>query len=93
MVSYNPSVIVTRAASLYSQANWVIAVYMCVGAAIFGVIGYLPLHSANWATLGALAGAVIGFLLAYPKAFLLKLQAQLALCQVEIEKNTRSPKA
>ena len=42
------------------------------------------------ATLGVLIGAGLGFYLGQQKAFILKLQAQTALCQAQIERNTRS---
>lgn len=40
------------------------------------------------ALIGLLVGAGIGFALGQERAFKLKLEAQVALCQVQIEKNT-----
>jgi len=42
---------------------------------------------------GAFAGVVVGFILGSGKAFTLKLQAQQALCQRQIELNTRPASA
>ena len=40
---------------------------------------------------GALVFGLIGYAIGSRRAFMLKLRAQLALCQVEIEHNTRQP--
>jgi hypothetical protein len=39
---------------------------------------------------GFLVGGVIGYFIGTERAFVLRLQAQIALCQVQIERNTRS---
>jgi hypothetical protein len=40
--------------------------------------------------IGAVVGGLMGFAIGSQRAFWYKLQAQLALCQMTIEKNTRS---
>jgi hypothetical protein len=42
----------------------------------------------NWTLIGALTAGLLGFWIGWNKAFLLKLQAQMALCQAKIEENT-----
>jgi hypothetical protein len=46
--------------------------------------------AANWTLLGVVVGGFLGFCIGWSKAFLLKLQAQAALCQAKIEENTRN---
>jgi hypothetical protein len=42
----------------------------------------------NWTLIGILVVGLLGFWTGWNKAFVLKLQAQTALCQVKIEENT-----
>jgi hypothetical protein len=42
----------------------------------------------NWTLIGILVVGLLGFGIGWNKAFLLKLQAQTALCQAKIEENT-----
>ena len=44
----------------------------------------------SWTLTGILVAGLIGFWSGWNKAFVLKLQAQTALCQMKIEENTRS---
>lgn len=86
-MQYDPKVIVEFATRLYSRASSIIATYtgILVGAGAGGAIGHGP---------GALIGAVvigaIGYSVGSEKAFQYRLQAQTALCQVQIETNTRT---
>jgi hypothetical protein len=92
---YDPSVIQKFADDLYAQAATTMAVYALVGCVAGGAIGYelLAVASAESASTGAIIGLVIGGLLGFATGtrigFGLKLQAQVALCQVRIEENTR----
>ena len=100
---YDPQVIVQFAANLYARAADIIRSYTVLGAfvglLVAGAIGVLV----GGATAGSpgtgalilgLVGAVLGGYGGYQagqeKAFSLKLQAQMALCQVQIEANTSS---
>lgn len=49
----------------------------------------LPPASNNWTLIGTLIIGLIGFWIGWNKAFVLKLQAQTALCQAKIEENTK----
>ena len=44
----------------------------------------------NWTLIGILVVGLLGFWIGWNKAFVLRLQAQTALCQVKIEENTRT---
>jgi hypothetical protein len=96
-IAYDPTVIQTFAARLYTQANSIVAVWTALGlfggAALgfaFAGISDLSDQSATFTVMGAVILAAIGYSHGSSKAFALKLQAQIALCQVQIEANTRS---
>jgi hypothetical protein len=94
MVNYDPQIIVAFAENLYRQASSVIATYTVLGVLVGLVLG-VGLGNAvlGSAGIGAVIGGVvvggIAFSLGQQKAFGLRLQAQVALCQVQIETNTR----
>ena len=95
MIQYDPAVIEKFAARLYSKANSIIAVWailglvLFAGGAWFAFVGQdTEIRQGLTAALG-LFGAFVGFSVGSEKAFLLKLAAQTALCQVQIEKNSR----
>ena len=90
MVSYDAAVIKTFAQKLYERAATVVAVHAIVGILVGGVAGRFSFGNTGMFVLAAIAGA-IGYFLGSQKAFSLKLQAQTALCQVQIEQNTSSP--
>lgn len=91
MVKYDARVIVQFAERLYAQAGRVVALYaivmalggLAVGKAIGGRDAEGPM------VLVAIVGGVVGYFVGQARAFLLRLQAQVALCQVEIEHHTR----
>ncbi len=96
-ITYDPTVIQTFAARLYTQANSIVAVWTALG--LFGgmalgfavaTISDMVDWSAPYIALGAVILAAIGYSHGSSKAFALKLQAQIALCQVQIEANTRT---
>jgi hypothetical protein len=96
MAIYDPSVIATFADSLYAKAATIVQTYTAVGAlagACFGgAIGY-TFHDDSYILLGIFIGAVFvgaaAWVTGMQKAFALRLQAQVALCQAQIEANTR----
>lgn len=100
MIAYDAAVIEEFAEALYAQAKWIVIRYCALGLLIGFVIGYGFAAAARLrggeAVLGgvvALAGVVLGYFAGLARAFLLRLQAQQALCQVQIEKNTRGTAA
>jgi hypothetical protein len=101
-VDYDPYVIEKFAASLYGKAISSQRGSVAVGALLGACFGGVPLtslgaswpipHSFGFATLlaGAIVGGIIGFVIGDARSFGYKLQAQAALCQVEIQRNTQA---
>ena len=92
MINYDANMIYKFAEKLYKKANLVIASYTLLGL-ILGIVGGMFFGNANGGgettiKVVAIIAALIGFEVGRGKAFLLKLQAQTALCQVKIEQNT-----
>ncbi|WP_437596869.1 hypothetical protein WMF28_30270 [Sorangium sp. So ce590] len=104
-VQYDPQIIQQFAASLYRQANSIVATY----ALLFGLLGtavgapagaFLLGNRSSWEIFAAVGAVVLGgfvgllgALMGQQRAFALKLQAQQALCQLQIEANTRATAA
>lgn len=94
MTIYEPQIIQSFADKLYSKARSTVVLYTLVFAAIGFCAGFALSRSS-----GSLYGAIpltlllaaIGYLVGKEKSFQYKLQAQVALCQVKIEENTRKP--
>ena len=95
MVRYDPEIIQKFAEKLYAQANRIIFVYTALGALAGAVAGLAISQNFDQQTqlvaVLAVAGllGLIGFVIGSERAFRLKLEAQLALCQMRIEWNTR----
>ncbi len=104
MADYDEKVIRKFADRLYAKAARVVFVYAFFGILAGLAVGWIlgisePVAMMLWGTgydpqkLAMLAGAVIlglaGLALGLRRSFFLKLQAQLALCQMRIERNTR----
>ncbi len=96
-VQYDPKVIQEFAEKLYKEADSVVMAAAIRWGLIFCLIGgvlglFLAKETSTGiigAVLGAVAGGFLGSATAGTQAFLLRLQAQQALCQVKIEQNTR----
>ena len=94
MKSFDPSVIQVFAEELYKRARTIVIFYGVVAGLVGGVLGVFVGQAAG---VGAVVGgpallvlaALVGATAGQEKAFALKLQAQTALCQVAIERNTR----
>ena len=97
MAQYDPAVINEFADRLYAQAKSIIAtltvLFGFLGLVFGGGVGAVLARGADGTMSGALVGALLGGLIGYvigrERAFVLKLQAQTALCQVQIESNSR----
>ena len=96
-VAYDADVIVTFAARLYKQAGSIVAAYTLLGALLGLLLGGTAAAALQrddlmvaFAIIGALIGGAVGYVRGQERAFTLRLQAQTALCQVQIEENTRS---
>ncbi len=89
-MKYDANVIVQFAERLYSKANSVIIRHAILGLLIGAAIGYSAGKSTTIAAVAAVGIGIVGYLMGVEKAFQYKLQAQTALCQVQIEVNTRA---
>jgi hypothetical protein len=91
MQRYDADVLYEFAERLYAQAKLIIVMGTLLGMLPGGACAYLLVeHNGIIASLGALFGGVVGYVIGHEIAFILKLRAQIVLCQVQIEKNTRN---
>jgi hypothetical protein len=95
-VQYDPNVIRDFAGHLYDRARNLVFSHVMLGI-LAGIIGGFVFGVQTSVGGGAMVAillcgifAWVGYMIASPKAFLLRLQAQSALCQVQIEVNTRT---
>ena len=107
MVKYDSQIVRTFADQLYDDASLIVMLYTilgCISGGLWGGVGCFLFGgnlksmqiSENMALLACTSiVGFAGFLLGRSKGFWLKLQAQVALCQVQIEENTnlKTPKA
>lgn len=94
MTRYNPAVIQKHADRLYSTAFSVVVLCTLVGLLIGVAFGAVVAPSMNIVAsgpmiIGALIIGSIGCALGFEMSFAFHLRAQLALCQMSIEVNTR----
>jgi hypothetical protein len=93
MPKYDSALIYTFAGRLYSRAESAIVTATLIGAVIGAVMGYaggaVSGNGGTFALVAAVIMGAIGYSIGSERAFQLKLQAQVALCQVQIEENTR----
>ena len=93
MLAYDSKVIYEFAERLYNQASRIIITYAIVGTLLGAVLGAVlggAMRSTNaGVVLGMIVFGYLGYSMGIERAFHLKLQAQLALCQARIEENTR----
>lgn len=94
-VYYDPAIIQEFAERLYSLASRIVISYVIGGALLGFIAGFgvaesaYPAMRVPFCIVGAVVLGIVGSLLAQPRAFQLRLEAQLALCQMKIEHNTR----
>ncbi|NNC16152.1 hypothetical protein HRD49_26840 [Corallococcus exiguus] len=88
-VHYDPSIITKHAQALYDRASGIIFAWSVIGF-IAGVAMTRAMTTEGLIVLmGGLVVALIGAMFGRGRAFTLQLQAQVALCQVATEANTR----
>jgi hypothetical protein len=93
-LKYDPNIIREHAAALYSRAARIVFMTGFLGFVAGGIVGiFLGAPTGGkpgiFGLFGALLGVVVGVSIGRGRAFALQLQAQMALCQVAIEANTR----
>jgi outer membrane lipoprotein SlyB len=92
MTEYNPAIIQKLADKLYKQANTVVFVCTLIGVLVGGGVGYAAGRERDrqiYAIVGAILVGIIGFAVGLSQSFMLRVRAQMALCQRKIEENTR----
>jgi len=94
MSTYDPNLLRTLADQLSAQARTAVVVGIIAGAVTGGLFGFAAslifMLSHSLLVPGAGVGAILGIFAGRRKAQALRLQAQMALCQIQIEENTRS---
>lgn len=92
-VQYDPKIIAQHAEALYRRASRIVftsgVTGLIVGAVALGAASNNSPSNTLLTFVGAVLGALIGISIGRGRAFVYQLQAQQALCQVEIESNTR----
>ena len=88
MIDYQPNVIEEHARHLYRRATAIILAYALAGFMGGGVAGYALLDETGTALMVALFSCLIGVAAGQARSFQLRLEAQLALCQMRIEQHT-----
>jgi hypothetical protein len=93
MSHYDPNLLRTLAERLNAQARTAVVVGIVAGTVTGGLFGFAAslifMLSHSLLIPGAIMGAVLGIFAGRRKAQALRLQAQMALCQIQIEANTR----
>ena len=92
MQTYDGTVIRTFAGKLYASAAWALLIYPVFFGAVGGFAG-TQFYGQGGGLGGLITGVVVGYYIASQRAFRLRLLAQTALCQAQIEENTRSSRA
>jgi hypothetical protein len=99
MAEYDPKIMQKMADTLYDDANWTAAKWTAgigVPGFLAGAIGMAAAKDADAAfgtgLILGLIGAAFGYWIGLGKGFLLRLQAQQYLIQMQIEQNTREIK-
>jgi tetrahydromethanopterin S-methyltransferase subunit C len=97
--AYDPVAAKNLANRLYAEAEAAVITYTVIGAGFFAIIFYFATTAAVYPFstfapnkslgIGLLLGVVLGFIVGQRKSYRLMLAAQLALCQIQIEINTR----
>lgn len=90
MAQYDPQVLQKYADKMYASATMIVVLLALIGAGLGGAAGGALSPKLGW-ILGAGLGLVVGVLFGVVAGFWYKLRAQLVLCQLQIEVNTRRP--
>jgi hypothetical protein len=88
MINYDGELLHQYAERLHRTAAGTVLMYVAGGLMTGTSIGLVS-RDLRTTAIAALLVGVIGYIVGRARAFQLKLEAQLALCQVQIEKNTR----
>ncbi len=76
--------------NLYRSADWSIISYTALGVLLGGSLGYGAFKMVSMAIGSSAIGGAFGYQLGLRSAYKQKTKAQIALCQLEIEKSVRA---
>ncbi len=88
MVTYDGELIRNHADRLHRTAAPTVLIYTLGGLLTGASIGVVD-RGLQTTVVAAILVGIIGYIVGRTKAFRIELEAQLALCQLQIEKNTR----
>ncbi|MCY1046866.1 hypothetical protein OV208_36515 [Corallococcus sp. bb12-1] len=88
-VRYDPNIITQHAQALYNRASGIIFAWGVIGFIVGAVAASAAQLQGLFILVGGLLLALVGVMFGRGRAFSLQLQAQVAMCQVAIEANTR----
>ena len=90
-VSYDRVVLMKYASKLYAQANALILLWALILGLAGGVAGkVVSPRFTDWTGVGFVVGLMLGAVFGVSRAFILKVEAQKIMCQVEIESHLDS---
>ena len=95
MADYDPEIIQEYATSLEKQAKSIVPAYFFIGIFLglflFDTISLFMTNTIDFliSAIGVLIGGVLGYGTGKYRALELRIQAQMTLCQMKIEQNTR----
>lgn len=92
MQNYDGAIIREYASKLYARAAWNLFLFPVFLGGLGGIAAGVWLGR-DWGLGGLVTGVLVGYYIASQRAFQLRLLAQSALCQAQIEENTRSTHA
>lgn len=87
---YDEKVLEAFADTMYRKARYITAIYTVGGLFVVGFAAAAVAREPVAIAVLAVSGALFGFVFGNSRALSLRMQAQTALCQVSIERNTRS---
>ncbi len=92
MQNYDGAIIREYSSKLYARAAWNLFLFPFFLGGLGGIACGVWLGR-DWGFGGLFAGVFVGYYIASQRAFQLRLLAQSAMCQVQIEENTRPTRA
>ncbi|MGV3619745.1 MAG: hypothetical protein ACO1OB_02950 [Archangium sp.] len=90
--AYDPEILQKFADRLYSRAAGLPLLYGAFGTGVLGLLGFFYskfIQYPAFFVVSLVAGAALGGLVGWEKAFSLRLEAQRTLCTLQMERNTR----
>ncbi|MCB9682707.1 MAG: hypothetical protein H6733_14675 [Alphaproteobacteria bacterium] len=91
MVEFDPEVVIQHARQLYDDARKIVWSWLMMGALVGIAVGAAATGFRSAGTVvAAVVMAAMGYVMGNDRAGRMRLEAQLAMCQIRIEENTRA---